>query len=269
MSFLRTNTLRLKSCSFLEQTILNHGQRVAETLGQTLGALVGESVALPDFWALQLFFLESLRTMRGRMETAEEAHVKELADDVEPRNRREGSDAQLRSRMRQLRDFFAGAFQPMAVEELGFPRRLGKSPEELLRQGAHLIEVLKDPAKVLPAPFLGQVTLLLSEIADSLKPLVEDLRVALTDVGRETKEAALTLLDRNRAIKEYDQMFGGIARTLESLYRLAGEPELADQVRPSVRRPGRTANAAKEEEASEGGEGNEPAPAEPVTTSEA
>ena len=150
--------------------------------------------------------------------------------------------------MIELKDFFVGVFQPENVEALGFPRVLGRSPEELVRQVDRLIDHLSASSLVLPAPLLGEVNLTLTDIASSLQPLVDNLRNALADVGREVKKASLTQLDRNRAVEEYDKAFLGIARTLETLYRLAGEKELADQVRPSVRRPGRTAKVVATEE---------------------
>ena len=67
MSFLRSNTLRLKSCAFLEQTILNQGQRVATALAEQLAPLAGAGAVVPDFWALQLFFLGVLGTLRERV----------------------------------------------------------------------------------------------------------------------------------------------------------------------------------------------------------
>ncbi len=247
MSFLRSNTLRLKSCAFLEQTILNHGQRVALVLAERLAPLVAAGVGVPDFMALQLFFLEVLRTLRGRIEDAERTHVDELADDTEPRSRRNRAYSALRSRISELKDFFVGVYKPENVEVLGFPRVLGRSGEELLRQVDRLIAHLGAPSTLLPAPLVGEVNLTLADIATSLQPLADELRIALTDVGREVKKATLTQLDRNRAVEEYDRTFLGVARTLETLYRLAGEDELADQVRPSVRRPGRTAQVVAEE----------------------
>ncbi len=247
MSFLRSNTLRLKSCAFLEQTILNQGQRVALVLVERLAPLAAAGAVVPDFWALQLFFLEVLRTLRGRVEDTERSHVDELADDAEPRSRRDSADSTLRSRMTELKSFFIGVYKPESVEALGFPRVLGRTPEELLRQVDHLLGHLRAADLVLPAPIVGEVSLPLADIATSLQPLADDLRTALTDVGREVKEANLTQLDRNRAVEEYDKAFLGIARTLETLYRLAGESELADQVRPSVRRPGRTATVVAQD----------------------
>ncbi len=258
MSFLRSNTLRLKSCAFLEQTILNQGQRVAQVLVERLAPLAAAGAVVPDFWALQLFFLEVLRTLRGRVEDTERAHVDELADDAEPRARRNRADSALRSRIVELKDFFVSAYKPENVEALGFPRVLGRTPDELVRQVDHLIGRLGVPDVALPEPIIGEVNLALADIATSLQPLVDDLRTALVDVGREVKEANLTQLDRNRAVKEYDQAFLGIARTLETLYRLAGESELADQVRPSVRRPGRTAQVVQQD--ADGGSGPETTP---------
>ena len=91
------------------------------------------------------------------------------------------------------------------------------------------------------------------------------------------RDAEAALLHKREVTKEYDALFRDGARTFESYCRMAGKTELADWVRPSVKRPGRTevppgeapeptagddvARSAVEGSAVEEGATSEPAPA--------
>ncbi|MCP3964394.1 MAG: hypothetical protein GY719_41730 [bacterium] len=62
---------------------------------------------------------------------------------------------------------------------------------------------------------------------------------------------------KNRAIEAHQDTFSWVASNAESLFRLAGEHELADSIRPSRRRPGRrAAEDADGESQSEGSQQN-------------
>ena len=155
-----------------------------------------------------------------------------------------------------LRKIFEGLYRPENIESLGFPARLARDSKLLLRQGGHLIEVLTSSDLELPDSRFADAGLPISEMVKSLVPKVEELRKALGDIGREERLAQVTQVDRDRATDDYNNTFLWVARTLESLYSLSGEKELAARVRPSTRRPGRTERQVVEEE---GGEvANEP-----------
>ena len=76
--------------------------------------------------------------------------------------------------------------------------------------------------------------------ARGLEALKADLDTKLSAVQDEVREAQLARTARDRAMATFDQTFGAIAGLYESLFRLSGEHELADRVRPSRRRPGKT-----------------------------
>ena len=62
-------------------------------------------------------------------------------------------------------------------------------------------------------------------------------------VDREGREAEITQASKDKAIAAYDTAFALTAGLLEVFLRFAGEPTLADKVRPSTRRPGTTADS--------------------------
>ncbi len=67
---------------------------------------------------------------------------------------------------------------------------------------------------------------------------------------------------KNRMLEEHKDTFLWTARTLEGYYRLAGEDELADRIRPSSRRRGLRAVDVEAEEAAKAKAAEEAAGAE-------
>ncbi len=93
------------------------------------------------------------------------------------------------------------------------------------------------------------------------------------DLARAERKTEVLKLAKDEALTHYNQSFLWIARTVESLCRLAGLDEVAKRVRPSQRRPGVTAerfkppaDAQSEGEAGDSGSEGE---ASSETTSEA
>jgi len=266
MAFLKSITSRLRLCDSVVQAIVNHGPRVSAVITEKFGPRLAEGETVPDFQQVQRFFLGILQAARARMEAAEVEHLDELAGDGERRTLRQQAFDALKSTVLEQRDFFAGAFGPDKAEMLGFPPQIGRSPLELLRQGERLVQHLSDPAAELPPPRLGQVTLDLAGTAAAVMPEVEGLQSAMDAAGREVKLAQATQLDRDRAVEELDATLLWVARSLEAIYRLAGETELADRIRPAARRPGRPEIGEDEETAAEEAESGSTPPPDPTST---
>ncbi|MEM7582464.1 MAG: hypothetical protein AAF560_03715 [Acidobacteriota bacterium] len=247
MPFLKSIHGRLKSCDSVIQSIQEHGQRVSGILSDRLSGLIEEGGEMPDLWALQQLFLKQLQASSTRLEQAEKAHIAELGNDAKPRAERDAATKELSEVVLDLRQMFEGLYRPENIESFGFPDRVSREPALLLRQADHLIEQIADPERPLPEARRVDIELTPESILRNLEPSTQTLREALDTVGREAKRAAPTLADRNRAQSDYDQAFLWTARTLEAMYSLAGETELAAVVRPSRRRPGRTAKHASEE----------------------
>ena len=57
---------------------------------------------------------------------------------------------------------------------------------------------------------------------------------------------------KDEAMSAYDKIFSDTANLLTALFAAAGKPDLADRVRPSTRKPGRTiADSAEDDTAEE------------------
>ena len=97
----------------------------------------------------------------------------------------------------------------------------------------------------------------------------QELSDLVAELTRANRKSDRTIIAKNDAMTRYDEQFRWIAGCLESLYHLAEQHELADRVKPSTRRSGRTESDVEAEEPDgpaevPEGSGEEPAPTEPA-----
>ena len=108
-------------------------------------------------------------------------------------------------------------------------------------------------------------------MAQGLIESVDTLHLATDELAREERKTEALKLAKDNALARYNKSFLWIARTVESLCRLAGLDEVANRVRPSQRRPGVTAKRFDPDSQSDGETGDNGAEGEASseTTSEA
>ena len=244
MGLLKTVSDRIRSFKSIENAVYHHGERVAKILNEKYSddALEG---AKPDFHGWMITVLGMLRVACDQLVAAEQKYVDEHADDVRQREKRNTDAGELVSEMIDARDAFRSIYKPTNIEEFGFPRKVGRTPRDLVRQGDHLVEILAKSVPKLPPPRFGE-GLKIEEIVDPIRGKTNVLRTSITDTDRERKEAEIAQVDKDRATENYDTVLIWGAQSLEGLFGLAGEEKLAARVRPSIRRPGRTQEIANE-----------------------
>lgn len=245
MSFSKMVRDRLRAATFVAQAARTHAERATEGLTMTLG---GEVAAPALFTALVALLDEQAR----RLEAAETAWREELADDAAPRAARDAAVEALVAAAVQARAVLVAVYGETVAARCGLQ---GATP----RDGASLVPVAEallkrfGEATAGVAPRLGLV-LDPKAVLDPVRAALAAYLAAAADVVREAREAEAALMDRDRALGAYDEAFRHVAGTLTHLFALAGLPELAERVRPSVRRPGRTAVPAPGDD-----EGDDPA----------
>ncbi|MCP3963113.1 MAG: hypothetical protein GY719_35180 [bacterium] len=209
--------------------------------------------------------LESdLVAVRSGIVTAEDAHVRNLVVHADQRSLHTEVTAGLYDQQVAVRQTLGGVYGPKHGFKLAsFSGRTPQYGEDLLREVEHTIQLLRQPVGETPSTKVGGVNVDFGDMALDLeteKTGFEDVRAELE---RSRKAAKETRVRKNEAIAEFDRVFPWLAQTLESVFRLAGEHDLADQIRTSARRSHRRQDgdgAAEEsgESSSEGSETEEP-----------
>jgi hypothetical protein len=213
-----------------------HAPKIAAELEALLAPHLHQGEQLPDIKLLAALVARSLAASTDQIIAADEAHLSELADDGAPRAARDETAAALYTTLVELREWLTALFGAAAVRALGFSSDTPRDPVALARFAGEIAGALTT-AK-LPKPKRPGVTWDAAAAAAEIIAARDTLNAHLGDVAREIREAQATVSAKNAALASYDERFTRAAGFYSGLFRLAGETELADRVRPSRRRPG-------------------------------
>jgi hypothetical protein len=223
---------RQRAAGIVVQAAVTHADQVGAQLDQRLAPVDGAS----DSASMIRRLGQTLQASINGLVAADRAHEAEKADDAGVRQELEDAVETL---YREAVDFRAGleaAAGPEAVIAAGLSGPTPTEPIALTRLGQALHDRLPQVVTI-PATRRGVVFDAMS-FATPLSTALGRVEQAQQAVRREARELEVTLVAKTRLMSEHDVCFLNIARTLESLFRLAGFHELADRVRPSARRPG-------------------------------
>ena len=138
-----------------------------------------------------------------------------------------------------------GVFGSSVLKEAGFTQSTPNDPVQLSRLAGQVAQALLTVR--LPASRVPGASLDLKALAADLTKKRARLDSGLGAVAREAREAQAAMSQRNAALTEFDQSQGGVAAVLSGMLQLAGKPDLADRVRPTLtRRPARSEDPAPE-----------------------
>jgi hypothetical protein len=246
-------TDRERSGKLVVQAGATHAEAAARAIAERLKKHTRAGAEKLDVAALIHQFGLRLTANVEAMVAADEAHEVELGDDAQYRDARDAAHATLYKLVIDVRDQVKSVLGDPGLEKLGMKSPATDSPDRLAVYARSVVRKLADAKIELPAPKRKTATVDRGAMRDELEAALAPLEEALKDVSREVKEAEATRVARQKAIAEYDDAFAETANLYDALFRAAGMDEIADRVRPSKRRPGRTAT--------DEGEGD--APAEP------
>jgi hypothetical protein len=214
---------------------------------------------LPDIGLVALLVARRLRRVNAVLVEKSDAYDRELDDDAEPRERRDGAAATLTSEVVEIRDALLAAFGPTIVRELGLAGKTETEPKAILAKAKRLAETIKDPERTWPKPKRKGIKIDPTAWVEDLEGPIRVLEQAQKDVAREVREAQAASDGKARAMAANDDEFGRSASFFSALFRVLRDDALAAKVRPSARRPGRVLEEGEPEEREEppsGGEGN-------------
>lgn len=207
-----------------------HKTKVADILASTLHGLSAAQISQ---------FLGALATaldaQTKALEQLEMAYVKEQADDDGYRQERdqatiEGQEA-LNNAAYRLRSI---PHKQDLLKKYGIPTTQVDTPHQLANTLKHTGTLLCDAAETYTDAFGQEVHP--HALGKFLLQKAERLERGVEDVKREQRELQDALIERDRVLERWGDVYQGTASALEGLYRIAGLRELADRVRPTVRR---------------------------------
>ncbi len=171
------------------------------------------------------------------LRSAEDEHVRRKVVVAQVQRRSDEDTAKLFSQQTSARQVLAGLYGSEYNFELAAIS--GKTPQSsgtLAEQVDQTVKLLRAPVAAEPAKKVTGVTFDFEAVAAGLEDGLVEVRGTRAGLKRARKSADKALVAKQGAMDEYDLVFPWVARTLESLFRLAGEHELADRIRRSLRR---------------------------------
>ena len=231
---------RQRSAEYVESSVAHHGPDIGakldERFAQHAGVAEGEPPR-PSHRDVLFTLRDDLAASRQRMVSADNDHVEKLRKLIATRGERNelagGLYDQLSICRRTIEDMFKpkSAFLLAAIEG-----PTSRNSETLIKQANIAINRLKSPDMVLPESKLKSIQVSPVDLAEELKDGVDRLAAKNTELRRAQRVVQESRKLKNQALEEHNRTFVWIARTLEGYYQLAGEEELAKQIRPSGRR---------------------------------
>lgn len=177
-----------------------------------------------------------LAKVESRLVEAEDRHTKQLARIRQLRRRRDEGVTDTYNKQTATRGIISNLYGKDYDFELAAVS--GKTPVSsriLAEQVDQTVKFLRSPVGE-PSEKVAGVGLDFETLADDLERGQRRLIQVRAELVEATKFADGTRQNTNRAIKDFDLVFLWIARSLEGLFRLAGEEDLAERIRTSVRR---------------------------------
>lgn len=234
-------TDRQKSAESVIAVAEAHTVATAKGIELRLKPFLKKGEAVPDIETLMHLCARALEAAKDRMVEADAAHEAELGDDAAVRDARDAASNGLYTRLVELREVLIGVYG----SDIAGKVFNGSTPEDAVVLERYAGEVADRLGKIkLPAPRVKGAKLDPGEIADGLGEQRGELKKQLKAVQREIREAQATLAAKNAELVAYDEGFASIATIFTGLLRLGGQRDLAAKVKPSMRRPGQTAEAA-------------------------
>ncbi len=242
-------TDREKSSRAVAAAASTHAAAVGEALGKELRPLLEPGEALPDLALLVKLLGRKIEGDNALLVSADSAHERELSDDDGPRQARDEATEKVRSILVDLRSGVDSAYGLAGLAVLGLKGETPVDPSVIASAATSALQALQDAKRKLSRPRRAGNKLDRAAYVAELSAEIPLLQKALARVAKEDREREATQRAKDQALAANDRTFTRGAAVISALAAAAGLDDLADKVKPSGRRPGRT--AAEDEEVPE------------------
>ncbi len=233
---LKTMVMKRKAlCDLVAGAALVQGSKIGGSLGEYLSPVLGEEETLPDLAMTVKLYGRKLESYGGAMVAADEQYFAELAklDEVQlesvPPTRR------LKDKILSLRNTCRGLFGEQTLGPLALDFNLAQDVRGVLRQAEIIRERVAGSGPELTSERWVEGSLNRETSVRELDSEIEDLRVVIDRLVEQGKQVDTAKVRKDQTLKDFDRNYIPIVRVLEATFRVAGETELADRIRPTVR----------------------------------
>ncbi len=232
-------TDRIASANWVAQAADTHASRIGAELDSIMSSHLRAGETAPD-WKLVVRLLgRHLISDLDDLAAADEAHDREQTEDIAARRARDEASEKLYALLVAMRGGLEANMGSKAVKEVGFTGRTREAPRAMVRSALQVAERLP-LATANRSPSVAGFQFDASAAQAGLRDQAGILDQALRNLQREERESEATLVEKQRALDQHDDVFTGSAGTLSFLFRLVGDHELASRIKPSETRPGET-----------------------------
>jgi|JI10StandDraft_1071094.scaffolds.fasta_scaffold184641_1 hypothetical protein len=216
------------------QKLANDGVSWADVHGASIAAaVIARLGAECDPAPMIRKLVKELQAATKALVEGDEAHSLEVADDAEPRARRNEFGAKVARTLQDARSVIEPAYGAAGLAALGLNVVLPKEFRQLERVGKRFIELAKADGFKLPKPKREGTEVRVSVFVKELEPNFKAYQKALADVQREESEFDATLLTKNTSLATFNKVFGDFVDAMSTFARLADMSELSDKL-PSL-----------------------------------
>ncbi len=215
------------------------GPGVADSLGEYLSAGLETEETLPDLATLFELYGRKLESYGDAMVATDEAYLAELARLAEVRAEGAAPTRSLKDKILSLRATCQGLFGEDTLGPLALDFNLAQDVQGVLRQAEIIRERVASSDKELVSDRWVNGSLDHESSARELDPEIEVLHQVVQRLVEQGKRVDTAKVRKDKALEDFDRQYILIARAVESTFRVAGETDLADRIRPSVRQLGR------------------------------
>lgn len=211
-----------------------HATELVTLLSERQGPLLKRGEKLPDYGLQIELLVRQLEQSTAHLVQTDDAYQRELLDDEGPRRERDEATEGLAVYLIELREVLTGLYGAQVLLPAGFSQQTPRDSVLLSRFASQVQSALG--AVTLPAPRVKGAQVDIKATVAELDKRRARLDAAVAAVARETREAQAAMSLRNDAQDQFDDVYAQVSTVFSGLLRLAGKPDLADRVRPTIAR---------------------------------